>query len=420
MSMDLSGKRLLLLGGSNSIEDILRFARDNGVTLLATAHPRYGMTPLKKIADECYDVNAIDEEGLTALVRQQHIDGIFPGNNETIMPHAIRVAQQCGLPIYCTLDTWEHCANKASFKKMCQENGIPVAKTYDLACTAPKDIPYPVAVKPADSCGSQGFSICHGPEELLPAVERAKAFSDTDTVLIEDFIPYDASIIHYTLVNGQAIFCGISDKKSRLLAESAGSVMALQQFPSVNTDEYLARLDEKVKAMFAKAGMTDGPVWIEAFNNNGNFIFNEMGYRFGGSMTYHPVRYFYGIDQLEFMLRFSLGQQPDIAQDNHLIRHDRPAGKHYGILPLHIHGGTIASITGVDIVTQMEQVYAYVPIHQVGDTIQATGTVNQVFCYLHLLYDTEADLQSTVSAIVNTLGVTGQEGENLLFQLYQF
>jgi hypothetical protein len=418
--MDLSGKRLLLLGGSNSIEDIVRFARDNGVILLATAHPRYGMTALKKIADERYDVNAIDEEGLADLVHRQHIDGIFPGNNETIMPHAIRVAQRCALPIYCTPDTWAHCANKASFKKMCRENGIPVAGTYDLAHTAPEDIPYPVAVKPADSCGSQGFSVCREPAELLPAVERARAFSPTDTVLIEDFIPYDAAIIHYTLVNGQAIFCGISDKKSRLLGESSGSVMALQQFPSVNTAEYLARLDEKVRAMFTGAGMTDGPVWIEAFNNNGHFIFNEMGYRFGGSMTYHPIRYFYGIDQLEFMLRYALGQQPDIARDTHLIRRDRPAGKRYGILPLHIHAGTIADITGVEAVTRMEQVYAYVPIHQVGDTIADDRTVNQVFCYLHLLYDTESDLQSTVSAIVNTLRVTGRTGENLLFQLYRF
>lgn len=418
--MSLNGKRLLLLGGSNSTEDILRFAEKNGITLIATAPPRYGITPLKKIAAEAYDVDAVDEAGLTELIRSARIDGIFPGNNEDIIPHAIAAAEACGLPFYCDGPMWEACANKAKFKAMCREAGIPVAGTYDLAVTAPERIPYPVAVKPADSCGSQGFSICRRAEELLPAVERALPFSRTGTVLIEDFIPYDAAIIHYTLTGGQAHFCGISDKKSMLLGQSSGSVMALQQFPSVNTDAYLDTLDGKVRDMFRRAGMHDGPVWIEAFVGDGQFIFNEMGYRFGGSMTYHPIRYFYGVDQLECMLRYALGEQPDLAKHTSLIRHDRPQGKHYSILPLHIRPGVIQAIRGQEQVEDMEEVYAYVPIHQAGDRILGTGTVHQVFCYLHLLYDTEKDLAATVSRIGKTLYAQGEQGENMIFQLYRF
>jgi len=315
---------------------------------------------------------------------------------------------------------WDCCANKAKFKQMCRENGIPVARTYDLSVTRPEDISYPVAVKPADSCGSQGFSICRAAGELLPAVEKALPYSRTQTVLIEDFIPYDAAIIHYTLVNGEVLFCGISDKKSMLLAEGSGSVMALQEFPSASTQKYLDTLDEQVKAMFRRAGMHDGPVWIEAFNNNGDFIFNEMGYRFGGSMTYHPIRYFYGIDQLEFMLRYALGDRFDLAAHNNLIRRDRSEGKRYSILPLHVRPGTICSVTGEDAVAAMPEVYAYIPIHRTGDIIAPTATVQQVFCYLHLLYEDTEDLASTVSHICETLHVVGEENEPLLFRLYTF
>lgn len=418
--MNLTGKRLLLLGGSNSTEDIVRFAEDNGVILIATAHPRYGLTPLKQIAHESYDVNAVDEEGLIQLIREKNIDGIFPGNNEDIMPHAIAAAEACGLPFYCDATMWDCCANKARFKQMCRDSGIPVAKTYDLATTALEDIIYPVAVKPADSCGSQGFSICRTADELLPAVEKAIPYSRTGTVLIEDFIPYDAAIIHYTLVNGEAVFCGISDKKSMLLAEGSGSVMALQEFPSASTQKYLNSLDEQVKTMFRRAGMHDGPLWIEAFNNNGQFIFNEMGYRFGGSMTYHPIRYFYGIDQLEFMLRYALGDKPNLTIHNSLIRRDRPTGKRYSILPLHVRPGTICSVVGEEAVASMPEVYAYVPIHKAGDTIGATATVQQVFCYLHILYDNPEDLADTVDRICGTLQVIGQKDEQLLFRLYTF
>ena len=418
--MSLNGKRLLLLGGSNSTEDILRFARENGVTLIATAPARFGRTALKQIADESYEADAVDEAALVRLIREAHIDGVFPGNNEDVMPHAIAAAEAAGLPIYCTGPMWDACANKAKFKQMCRDADIPVAGTYDPAVTAPEDIPYPVAVKPADSSGSKGFSICRRPEDLRPAVERALPFSRTGTVLIEDFIPCDASIIHYTLVGGQAHFSGISDKRSMLLGRDSGSVMALQQFPSVNTAEYLASLDGKVRAMFQQNGMHDGPVWIEAFNDNGRFIFNEMGYRFGGSMTYYPVRYFTGVDQLECMLRYALGETPDIAAHTSLIRRDRPAGRHYAILPLHVRPGIIRTVRGEEDVTAMEDVYAYVPIHRPGDTIRATGTVSQVFCYLHLLYDSEAGLAAAVDRIGRTLQVESIDGEELLFRLYHF
>lgn len=418
--MSLNGKRLLLLGGSNSTEDILRFARENGVTLIATAPARFGLTALKQIADERYEADAVDEHALVRLIREQHIDGVFPGNNEDVMPHAIAAAEAAGLPIYCDGPMWDRCANKAKFKDMCRQAGIPVAGTYDLSVTDAADIPYPVAVKPADSCGSQGFSICRKAEELKPAVERALPFSRTGTVLIEDFIPYDAAIIHYTLAGGEAYFGGISDKRSMLLGEGGGSVMALQEFPSADTAVYLEDLDEKVRAMFRRGGMHDGPVWIEAFNDRGRFIFNEMGYRFGGSMTYYPVRYFTGVDQLECMLRYSLGERPDAKAHTSLIRRDRPAGRRYAILPLHVRPGVIRAVHGEDAVRAMEDVYAYVPTHRAGDVIRQTGTVSQVFCYLHLLYDGEADLAAAVDRIVRTLHVQGQAGEELLFQLYHF
>lgn len=416
----MTRKRLLLLGGSNSIDDIRRFAAENNVTLIASAHPRYGVTPLKRIADEAYDVDAVDDDGLIRLIREKHIDGVFPGNNEDVLPHAIAAAEACGLPAYCDRTMFERCANKALFKRMCAENGIPVAKVYDLAVTDPKDIPYPTAVKPADSSGSQGFSICRSAGELPPAVERARSFSRTDTVLIEEYIPFDSCIIHYTLANGEAVFGGISDKVSMLLAEGSGSVMALQRFPSADTEAYLASLDEKVRAMFRRAGMHDGPVWIEAFNDRGRFIFNEMGYRFGGSMTYYPIRYFYGVDQLEFMLRYALGQTPSLAGQTRLIRRDVPAGRHYAILPLHVRPGVIRAVSGEEAVAAMPEVYAYVPIHGAGDTIRASASVQQVFCYLHLLYDDATDLAGTADRVFRALRVEDESGENILFRLFRF
>ena len=410
--MNLSGKRLLLLGGTNSVEEIKAFAEKNGVVLIATGP--YKDTPLKRIADEKYDVDALDTDALTNMLREKHVDGVFVGCNETVVPHAIRAATNAGLPCYCTLKQWDMCANKAKFKDMCRKYGVPVTDEYDY--DNPQNIVYPVAVKPADSCGSQGFSVCNNKMELDEAYKKALPFSRTSAVLVEKFMPYDAVIIHYTLKNGEIIFSGMSEKRSMKLKNYGSSVMALQIFPSDFTQDYMDKLNDKVTHMFRSEGFHDGPIWIEAFNNNGDFTFNEMGYRFGGSMSYYPIRYFYGMDQLEMLLRYSI--EGETKEYEWQFVDNKTKGKKYSILPLHLNPGVIKKITGEEEIKKIENLYAYVPIHSEGDNVAQTGTVSQVFCYLHILFDDMEELKQTVKQIINILSAEDEQGQEMIFCLY--
>lgn len=405
---EASSPRMLLLGGTNSAEEIRRYADSRGVTLTATGI--YPDTLLKRISSERYDVDAVDVDGLVSLIRDKHITAVFPGSNEAVVPAALAAAERCGLPHYCDNSAWAVCMNKLSFKELCCSNGVPTAKRFDSV----DDIPaWPVAVKPADSCGSRGFAVCSGPQEVAAALERARGFSPTNTAFIEEYVPYDSVIIHYTLINGTVHFTGMSDKRSGFLGREGSSVMALQLFPSRHTRAYLETLNDRVAAMFKSIGMHDGPVWIEAFVHEGRFWFNEMGYRFGGSMTYYPVRYFYGVDQLELMLDYCLYGAAEHGAEPALL----PGRRRYCIIPLHVEACTIARVTGEGEVCAMPDVYAYVPIHGVGDTVAASGTVSQVFCYLHLLYDDLSGLRSLIERIIKTLKVYDENGRNRLFCL---
>ena len=410
MAVNYSNRKMLLLGGTNSAYEIRDYADKHGITLAATG--KYPDTLLKRISDESYDVDAIDVDGLVELVAEKHIDAIFTGCNEDVIPAALAAAERCGLPHYCDFGQWDICMNKAKFKALCEANGVPTAKRYYPERLSEIER-FPVVVKPADSCGSQGFAVCNNLEEIASAAERAVKFSRTETVLIEEYVPYDAVIIHYTLINGEVYFTGMSDKTSRRLGGTGSSVMALQLFPSKHIPAYLEKLDQKVRAMFKGVGMHDGAVWIEAFADNGRFWFNEMGYRFGGSMTYHPVRYFYGVDQLELMIRYALdGSIKEVPEVREL-----PGRRNYCIMPLHVAPCTIARVCGEEEIKSMPELYAYVPIHGVGDTVKATGTVSQVFCYLHILYDSFEELRASLLKIASTLRVTGDDGEEKLFCL---
>ena len=107
-------------------------------------------------------MSTADIEKLSEKVKKENVDGVIAGVHEFCIRKGIELCEQTGIESWCTLEQWDNCSNKKLFKEQCQSYGIDVAKTYKLN----DDINYPVIVKPADSDGSRGFSICNNYEEL--------------------------------------------------------------------------------------------------------------------------------------------------------------------------------------------------------------------------------------------------------------
>lgn len=398
-------KKLLVLGGKPiGSTEIVQKAKQMGIyTIVADFLPEE-QSPAKKIADEQWNISTAETDILGQKANENNVECVIAGVHEFCIKKALETAEKYGLKSWCTLEQWEICSNKRMFKEMCAQHDIPIAKVYK------KDdkIDYPVIVKPADSDGSRGFSICNNFAELQSGIKHALEFSDE--YLIEEYMRCDACIIHYTAVNGEIIFSGISDKYSKKL-DGGSMVMALQVFPSRDAEAYMRDINSKAIQMFKDLKIENGPIWIEAFNDNGRFVFNEMALRPGGSMTNYPVLYYTGIDQIELML--------DAVTDKTYCRstNPTPCNSNYAILPIHIKPGTVARIEGMTDIKKLPFVKAVTQVHSVGDEIQDWGTAQQVFCYLHLLYSSKTDLIRKANQVKELLSVSDRNGNELLFFL---
>lgn len=403
-------KKILIFGGKpiGSTETVL-MAKQMGYYTIVTDYLPAAQSHAKIFADESWLISTGDLDELEKKSRDMQIDGVWAGVHEFNIEHAVKLARRLGLPEVCTQEQWAKCDNKRFFKDLCIKNNIPVAKEYSY--DERTLIKFPVICKPTDSSGSRGFSICHNEEELEKGYKHALDFSESKQILIEEYIPYNAVIIHYTFVNGNIIFSTMSDKKSMLL-NGGGSVMALQTFPAKHIQKYKETLDNNAKEMFKSLGITDGVAWIEAFNNNGDFIFNEMGLRLGGSLTNYPVKYFTGIDQMEILIKKAVGDEFNI------VANDTENDHNYAIMPLHVSPGKIKKIIGEEIIKELSYLYAYVPVHFNGDLIENWGSAQQVFCYLHVLYDTWDDFKDKINHIFNILHVKDENDNEMLFSLY--
>lgn len=414
-----NNKKLLVLGGKpiGSIELVQR-ARELGCYVIVADYLPVEESPAKKYADESWLISTAEVSELAANCRKHHVDGILTAVHEFNINRMRELCTILDLPCYCASGAWKYCDNKSDFKSLCVDNGISVANLYycgnigNFSCA---NIKYPVAVKPVDGSGSRGFSVCTNEENLKNAMELASQFSPSKKIIIEDYIPYESVIIHYTIINGFATFCGISDKKSARFSNTNAPVMGIQLFPSVGQDKYLEKYDTIVRQALNSANFKQGPVWIEAFYDGGDtFIFNEMGFRFGGSLTYYPVNYFYNINQLDLLIEsaFSTACTPLSTINNTSEK------KGYCILPIHIRPGTIKEIVGESELKKLNSVYAYVPVHFCGDKIEAWGSAQQVFCYMHYTYDDITSLKETIRYTLSILKANSLAGENLLYTLF--
>lgn len=406
-------KKLLVLAGKPiGTVEIINKAKQMGYYTICTDYLPISQSAGKRIADEAWDLSTAEVETIAKLCKEQHIDGIATGVHEFNINRMLDICDLTGLPCYCKRNTWLYCDDKLAFKHLCAANGISVACEHSYEERG--SLSYPVIVKPVDGSGSRGFHICNDVNELEAGYADALSFSPGGKVLIEDYIPYNAVIIHYTMDHGKCIYSGMSDKISVRFASTGSSVMGIQMFPSKGEAIYLLKYNKIVCTMFEKAGFTDGPIWIEAFyDGKERFIFNEMGYRFGGSLTYHPVSYFHQIDQLEALLLNAMHESSAPIIDS------GPVGlEKYCILPIHVKAGKIAQVQGEEIVKRRNDVYAYVPVHFEGDEIKDWGSAQQVFCYVHILFKSAAGLKASIKDILNELKAETERGENLLFTLF--
>lgn len=414
-----NNKKLLVLGGRpiGSIELVQR-AKELGCYVIVADYLADDESPAKKYADESWLISTAEVNELAENCRKHHVDGILTAVHEFNINRMRELCTILDLPCYCAGDAWKYCDNKSDFKSLCKDNGISVANLYycgninNFSCV---NIKYPVAVKPVDGSGSRGFSVCKSEQNLKKSMELASRFSPSKKIIIEDYIPYESVIIHYTIINGVATFCGISDKKSARFSNTDAPVMGIQLFPSLGQDKYIKKYDTIVRRALNSASFQQGPVWIEAFYDGGDtFIFNEMGFRFGGSLTYYPVNYFYNINQLDLLIEsaFSPSCSPPA------IPHNPSPKKGYCILPVHIRPGIINEIVGEKELKELDSVYAYVPVHYCGDKIEAWGSAQQVFSYIHYIYDDITSLKETIRYTLSILKAISPAGENLLYTLF--
>lgn len=411
----LEGKRLLLLGGSLWKDAIKKIADEYGITLIATGNSQ--KAGIFEIASEKYAVNSTNAEEMKKLIVEKNIDGVYMGGNETVIGSACTYLDELGMPCYCKKYQWEALQDKRKFKKLCMAHNLPVAPKLDIEKIYDEHIEFPVITKPADGCGSSGFTVCHNMKELEYGIEKAKENSPTQQIILEKFVKNDGVVVFYTVSNGQLYFSGLEDKYPVRYEKQGSYVGGLFVFESKLKKEFRERFEESISELVQDLEIKEGSFWIEVFYDGNNFNFNEAGYRYGGSASIYPIDYVYGINQVAADIFYALTGKSQIHGFIPIISEGVSHKRYYAVYPLYSKSGQIRQIEGYENMKKWPEIVTVISKSDIGDRIEDSGTFSQAVALIHFVFDDENELRNIINRIHETYQLVDQDGKNMIEQM---
>lgn len=305
--MNLEGKKLLILGGSATSVDIVEAAKAMGVYTIVTDWYDTKRSPAKLVADEYWNEEIFKPELIASLIKEHHVDGVITGFTDSYLLQYQRICELAGLPCYATKDVFETTMDKAKFKQLCRDNGVPVIPEYQKETFDPNIIneKNKVIIKPVDNSGSRGVILCEKPEDYQRCLEYALSFSEKKQVVIEKYMEMDSISLSYTIQDG-IVSLSTTDDRHVHKAANGGSVTNFGIYPSKYTTAYIDKIDGLMKSMYQKAGVKNGVIAVQFFTDGEEFYVMEMGHRLTGGQHYTYTMMENGISALDCLIHFAL------------------------------------------------------------------------------------------------------------------
>lgn len=412
----MTQKKILILGGANQHLKFVEAAKELGLYTIVTDY--LNDSPCKKICDEALMYNITDIDNIVKYCREHHVDGVVAGFLDPCqMPYA-QICQKLNLPSTGTPEQFFTFTNKIAFKKLCRKNGVNVIPDYTVNDVDNDIVEYPVFVKPVDSRGSRGQTVCYSKEEMSEAIKFAKSQSSNGDILIEKYMG-DCDEVQITcfLINGEVYLERTVDSNRGSQDLNLQKVVNCSISPSKYTDVYLSKTHAHVCDMIKDLGIQNGPIFMQGFYKDGEFYFFDPGLRFPGVEFERVYKTVWGIDIAKLLIQYALdGKFPDnstLPQDGAKL-----GGNVAAVLFPVLRAGKIKTIDGLKQYMDDPRVISLLTRYEEGDSLDWTYDVNQRYAEVDLLGKDIQGLSNAIGDFYSTVCIEDEWGKSMFFDKF--
>lgn len=413
----LKGKKLLILGGANQHLKFVEAAREMGIYTVVTDY--LTDSPCKRICDEALMLNITDIEGIVSYCKTNQIDGVVTGFLDPCQIPYASICSELGLPCFGTPEQFYRFTNKKAFKALCKKNGVDVILDYTEEDFKKNLIEYPVFVKPVDSRGSRGQTVCYSPGEMVEAIRFAKEQSSNGDILIEQYMG-DCDEIQITIfvIDGKVYLERTVDSFRGDAQKKLQKVVCCSISPSRYTDVYLKNCHNAVCEMIKDLGIKNGPVFMQGFCKDGRFYFFDPGLRFPGVEFERIYKKVWKIDMASLLIHYAImGKFPEET----ILPFDgaKLDGQIGAVLFPVIRAGKIRAIRGLEKYCGKSQVISCLTRYGEGDEVSWTYDVKQRYAEIDILGESISEVRGLIDLFFNEVEIEGENGENMFFDKFQ-
>jgi biotin carboxylase len=305
----LHAKRLMILGAGPFQLPIIQRAVALGCEVITVDYLPDNVG--HKLSQRYVNCSTVDRDGVLAGAQDLKIDGICTYSSDVAIPTVAYVASRLGLPAV-SVEAGETMATKHRFRAFLRRAGLPhprfVAGTnFDSVAATLTRLRFPVVFKPVDTSGSRGVIRLGTNDEQSArhAFDRARSFSRSGTVCVEEFIEGIEVGGDAILIDGEIAFIAITHKHLE------GFVVRGHSLPTNVSASAQQAVTDALEETCCALGYRTGPLNFDAIvSPNDEVTLLEISPRNGGNGIGAVIERATGVDVAEATIRIALGETP--------------------------------------------------------------------------------------------------------------
>lgn len=305
-------KKLLILGASFlQLPAIVEAKKMNCFVAVAD---QYENAPGIEYADEFVKISTIDTDKIIEYAQKFKPDGILTVATDMPMRTVAAVADKFNLPAI-SKDTAFKATDKGAMIEAFKAAGVAhpefvIADSVEELLNGIKDFDFPIIVKPVDSSGSRGVTLCKNIKEVENAASYSKNFSRSGRIIAEEYLSGSEVSVEILVVDGETHVIAVTDK---ITTGAPHFVEMAHCQPSRHKESDIEKIKELAVSATKAIGIELGAAHAEIMLTKNGPKMIEIGARLGGDcITSHLVPLSCGVNMVQAVIKIALGEKPEI------------------------------------------------------------------------------------------------------------
>ncbi|WPL17715.1 argininosuccinate lyase [Thiorhodovibrio winogradskyi] len=318
-----------------------------------------------QLGHQYVNCSTVDKVGIERAARENAVDGICTFSSDVAIPSVAAVCDRLHLP-GPTQVAAETMANKQRFRAFLSGAGLPcprfvAGRNFTEVTDALSQLHLPMIVKPVDTSGSRGVSRIDSKNLQLVerAFEKAKTFSHTNTVCVEEFIDGIEVGGDAILLDGHVAFIAITHKHLDQF------VVTGHNLPTNISPEDQNRVTQAIEATCNSLNYDTGPLNFDVIVSPTTVTILEMSGRNGGNGIPAVIERATGVDVERATISLALGLSPTLPEQVNIRQ-----GAGSFVFGVGCHGVLESLTPNAALRRQVPEIFDLCYIKQPGDRVE--------------------------------------------------